>query len=330
MKPILFLICILFGTYSLSLAQNTQDWQIALSKAKKLGDQDATFKWLSIGAETGNPVAQCGLAIAYLHGEGTDKDIRKVEFWATKSAKSGYYYAQTLLGDLNYNVHHNLQEAIYWWEKAAAQNDTHSMQQLANLYFNGGNGVLKDKMVAFKWVEKAAELGDVGAMVTMADAYIFGDRGLNVDYAKALQWYDKAIATGNLSGLHLYSAGVMYKTGMGTEANLKKAFYLFQKAAELKYAQAYNDLAYFYAEGEIVPQNFDIAIEMVDEAIRIEPESSRTCSFYDSKGEILLMQNKKDEAIIIWNKMKKEFPEQIKEMSDSPFITSIKSLTNEN
>ncbi|MBD5306498.1 MAG: hypothetical protein HDS14_02580 [Bacteroides sp.] len=328
MKQILLLLGVSLGMYSLALAQNTENWKQAWMDARNAGDQVAALKWLKVGAEADDAVAQCGLAIAYLHGEGTKKDIQKVEFWAAKSAKSGYAYAQSLLGDLNYNVNHNYKEAIYWWEKAANQNDGHSIQQLANLYFNG-DGVPKDEKEAFMWVERGAENGDVDAMVTMADALIYGDRGLEIDYAKALQWYEKAIATGNLSANYLWNVGHMYQTGMGTDINLKKAFDLFSKSAELKYGQAYNDLAYFYARGEIVPKNFDIALEMVDEAINLEPSSSRTCNFYDTKGEILLMQNKIDEAIKIWNKMNKEFPDQIKEISDSPFIKSIKVIANE-
>ena len=61
-------------------------------------------------------------------------------------------------------------------------------------------------------------------------------------------------------------------------------------------AQCYNSKAYQYAN----VLDYANAISTIDEAIELMPKES---DLYDSKGEILLMQGKDQEALKMWKKV---------------------------
>lgn len=63
-------------------------------------------------------------------------------------------------------------------------------------------------------------------------------------------------------------------------------------------AEFYNSLAYAYTDTNI--SDFENAQVAVDRAISMFPDNAR---YYDSKGEILLMQGLRDEALEMWNKV---------------------------
>lgn len=328
MKKIVIAFIVIFVCVNFTIfAQDENNWPQLFMEASEKGDPKGVFKWLSVGAKKGDPIAQCGLAIAYLHGQGVEKNLYMVENWAIKSAEQGYVNAQSLLGDLYFNEFHDVNKAIYWWEKAAEQEDTHCMQNLGNLYFQGKE-VPQDINKAFEWVKRASYAGDVDASLFLGETYYYGDYGFPVDYNEAFNWFNKAAQLNNKIGL--YRTGYMLAYGPEIKQNLEKAFENLSKSAQLGYAGAYNDLAYFYAKGLYVPQNFSLALEMVDEAINLTPNSNEVINYYDSKGEILLMQNKNEEAIQLWNMMKKRFPSEISSISNTNFVKTIKSITNEN
>jgi len=83
-------------------------------------------------------------------------------------------------------------------------------------------------------------------------------------------------------------AAVTERTG-----DFKKAEELFGIAIELNsdYAEAYNYLAYMWAENNI---KLDIALELSDKSLELEPGNG---AFLDTKGWILYQQGKYDEAL---------------------------------
>ena len=78
-----------------------------------------------------------------------------------------------------------------------------------------------------------------------------------------------------------------------------KAYDFFMKAKETSPA-AYNSLAYMYAEGQYVVQDYKIAMEMIDKAIALLPNEE---GFVDTKGEIYLMMGERDSAMAYANKV---------------------------
>lgn len=74
----------------------------------------------------------------------------------------------------------------------------------------------------------------------------------------------------------------------------------FTKCADANNSAAYNSLAYMYARGEYVRQDYRKAMELVDKAIALAPEDA---NYIDSKGEIYLMMGQRDSALVHWNKV---------------------------
>lgn len=93
--------------------------------------------------------------------------------------------------------------------------------------------------------EKAKELEvlandcDIDAMLELADLYYFNDFD-----EKALYWYETAAEFESADGM--YSAGIMYRDGQGTEQNYEKALEWFLKAAEQDHPGAINEVGVYY------------------------------------------------------------------------------------
>lgn len=119
-------------------------------------------------AEAGDMQAQLGVAQAYQYGLGTEK---------------------------------NVEEAIHWYEQAAAQSSPLAMYELGSLVYAGvapedESQAAKDAAAAsLAWFEKAAKLGFPQAQSTLGLMYGFGDR-VERNRAIGRMW----IATAELNG----------------------------------------------------------------------------------------------------------------------------------
>src|SRR2546421_93529 len=82
---------------------------------------------------------------------------------------------------------------------------------------------------AFYWYQKAAGNGNDVAMYNLAICYENGE-GTEKNLEKAFYWYQKAAENGN--DVAMNNLAICYKNGEGTEKNLEKAFYWYQKADE--------------------------------------------------------------------------------------------------
>ena len=76
-----------------------------------------------------------------------------------------------------------------------------------------------------------------------------------------------------------------------------------------------NNLSFLYANAN----QFDEAIETIDEAIALMPDEA---VLYDSKGEILLMQGKNEEALEMWKKVLELNPDFLKENQDGTNLSN--------
>jgi hypothetical protein len=112
-------------------------------------------------AEGGNAKAQFRLGMAYLKGEGVDRDQPTALKWIGKSAEQGYSEAQYTLGVMHHAGRGALQSfplAFKWFELAAQQNHAEAQYSLGILYRNG-QGVAVDKSKAYVWFNLAASQG---------------------------------------------------------------------------------------------------------------------------------------------------------------------------
>ncbi|PKK63478.1 kinase-like protein [Rhizophagus irregularis] len=89
-------------------------------------------------------------------------------------------------------------------------------------------------------------------------------KGTEKNLEKAFYWYQKAAEKGYIDAMN--SLAICYKNGEGTEKNLEKAFYWYQKAAEKGYIDAMNNLAICYENGEGTEKNLEKAFHLYQKA----------------------------------------------------------------
>lgn len=130
-------------------------------------DDDGIKDLISL-AEQGDCQAQNDLAASYATGDGIAKDLKK---------------------------------AIYWYEKAAAQESGNAVYNLAFMHLLG-EGVDKDEKKATEMFFFAAEqLGNCDAQLVIAEAYENGHLNLPADYEKAAAFYLKAAQRGAVKAI---------------------------------------------------------------------------------------------------------------------------------
>ena len=121
------------------------------------------------------------------------------------------------------------------------------MCNLGILYSNG-LGVKKDAYKAFNWFMKAADGNNISAFAKVANAYAFGE-GVKQSYDQAAEWYRKGAEVGDAESLNNLGA-LLYETG-----ELAKAIDCFERAAQLRYPEAFKNLGYCYSSGTGVIRN---------------------------------------------------------------------------
>lgn len=147
-------------------------------------------------------------------------------------AQSGVDESQLLLGEMYHfgigDVEQNIDQAIFWYTKAADQGNNGARLNLAMLYTDG-MGMKKDYQQALILYLQAIAAGYPLAMNNMGDLYENG-YGVPQDFSKAKEYYLKAIENNVIFGYH--SMGSLYKRGHGVEKNLDKAKQWYQQACD--------------------------------------------------------------------------------------------------
>jgi TPR repeat protein len=91
----------------------------------------------------------------------------------------------------------DMAKALYWYSKAAEQDQPQAIQTLAELYFYGVE-VERKPRIAYTLFLKSAEFKNVEAYYCLGEMY-FAGQGVDRDYNKAYSWYKKAADEGNLA-----------------------------------------------------------------------------------------------------------------------------------
>lgn len=104
--------------------------------------------------------------------------------------------------ELGIDVEQDIQQAHYWYGKAAEQRDARSQYSLGYLY-NEGIGVKQDLMLAKQWYEKSSQQNYAEAQYALAALYYNGI-GVKADLERAKQFYGKACDGGQLEACEEY------------------------------------------------------------------------------------------------------------------------------
>lgn len=159
--------------------------------------------WEKKLAELGNKEAQYEMASKYYLYEG---DYEKTIEWYEKSAKQGYYKAQSKLGLLLYEGTEDHNEAIYWLNQAELQKKD---------YDEDGNLLLQANPKSFKNLTQES-------------------------WQIVLRLYEIAAKKGDyLAQLHL---GICYNEGLGAKKDLDKALYWLKKSLEYECIETFRYL----------------------------------------------------------------------------------------
>ena len=171
-------------------------------------DKEKAAEWYRKAAEGGSAEADVALGDFYCSGFTAAKPVhwdKAAAVWK-EQAEKGSIDAQLKIGNTCYRngfgVPRDGAKAIYWLEKAAAQNHANSpiaMWALGRMY-SGDRDIPRDDAKAFYWTEKSALLGhawtDVWVELKLAQMYESG-QGTKRDLKKAQEWAQKAAARGN-------------------------------------------------------------------------------------------------------------------------------------
>ena len=283
-------------------------------------DEPQGYRWLLKSAEQGYALAEYYVGHCYMNGDGVLKDEQQGFGWYMKAAEQGIVDAQYWVGFCYMSgkgIHKNEYQGYQWFLKSAEQGNALSQRNVGHCYMDG-TGVLKDERQGFQWYMKAAEQGLADAQCSVGFCYMSG-RGVSKDYRQGFQWYMKAAEQGSPEAQ--YNLGLYFSEGKGVQQNYAQAVKWYSAAMVQNYAWAYNNMAYLYINGTGVVKNVQKAFEMVDNAIKIDPNNLQ---FYDTKGELYSIIGDKEKALEVWNFIIAKDIEFQKE--DTPFVQYIRNI----
>ncbi len=231
----------------------------------------ASLHWLRKLADGGDTEAMVEMGSLYINETNFDEGLK----WLHKAADLGITSALTTLGSIyelgNVGMAKDINEAVWWYMKAATNGDISSELHLAQLYRD--NVEVKNLQESFKWFLKVAQQFDSStnrldkiftqvAVVPVAKAY---NKGLGVDQDKteAIKWYKKAADAGETEAE--WRLGVKYNVGDGVDIDMQKALQWYLKAANTPkefgiivrpgVAEAQRNIGYLYRDGEGVAKD---------------------------------------------------------------------------
>ena len=166
------------------------------------------------------------------------------------------------------------EKAFEWFLKSAQEGNKFAQYSLANLYYYG-NGVEKDLSQAFLWYRKSSEQGQPYAPYAVAQMYDKGEyvsqseetaqRYYKVALSGFLELESKDQADDNL----FYKIGVMYKNGLGTEADISKAIDYFKRSAEMNNKNGLYEYGKVLIQGKHIEADLNKGLECIEKSIKL-------------------------------------------------------------
>lgn len=137
-------------------------------------------------AQAGDAQAQFDLGQAYDFAQGAPLDEAQAMRWYLAAAEKGLAEAQNSLGG-RLMSQRKFDQALPWFEKAAAQNHVQSINSLAFLY-DTGQGTKQDRERARELYLKAADRGWAESMWNLANWYGTPAPGSKPDFVTSCAW----------------------------------------------------------------------------------------------------------------------------------------------
>ncbi|MBR3905118.1 MAG: sel1 repeat family protein, partial [Clostridia bacterium] len=254
-------------------------------------------KWYTEAADRGHGLAAEKLVAYYLSGKTDENGQVLVE----KDPEKALHYLNVAYED-NHRCNYVLSwlgwyhagnsgvlaadypKAVGFYEEAAANGDTYSMEQLAKIYGEGQLGS-PDMGKAIEWYEKAAAADSAYAAENLAELYLKGKTDENgqalveKDDEKALMFFQMAAEQGDAYSMEQLAK--IYGEGQLGSPDMGKAIEWYEKAAAADSAYAAEKLAELYLKGKtdengqaLVETDDEKALEYLEKAYQLNPGSS--------------------------------------------------------
>ncbi len=215
---------------------------VVAEQALQQEDYVKALKYAQMAADEGDAQGMGMLATMYYLGYGVDKDLDQTRYWAQQAADRENNVGYTILGQLYYDEENYIFAKAYL-DKGAKLGNNRARMLLADMYHDG-KGVEKNEETARAFLQDAVADGDEEAK-NMLSLYNLIDNHNDLD---AVAHDEQSVANDDPIALIILSS--RYKEGMGVEKDIKKAFELCKKAADMGYAPAQYDLAGYYEAGQ--------------------------------------------------------------------------------
>ena len=255
---------------------------------------DSEYDRLLRKAETGDKLAQYGIAKMLLNRESERYDSERAIEWLTVSAENGYSVAKYMLGKLYLNGEHvtkNVDDAVRWLEDAVNDNNHYAEYLLGKVLLKGevvdrgvsraedllrrsilrnnqyaaytlgkalldGTILSQDKSEAVRLLTMSADRGFAPAEYMLGKLLYKGD-GVKQDISRALHYLEHAAEQDNTYAAYL--AGKIRLTDT-EHKDVEKAFYLFNMAAADGNSYAEYMLGKMFVFGRDIAENYDLGI----------------------------------------------------------------------
>ncbi len=225
--------------------------QIVSWKQIHLNDDDIRELLTFYGESEYNSYIQNNIGLLY---KIYKDDMEKALLWYNRSAAQNYVLAQTNLGSC-YKEIGDCDRARVWYLLAANNGCPMAQCSLGKNYQNG-NGVVVDYKEAYKWYLMSANQGYVIAQSNLGYLYLYG-LGVEKDYEQALLWFGLAISQNDI--VAQCNLGNMYENGWGLEQDYNIAMNIYLLAANKGEPVAYNAIGWLYENGLGVSVNYEEA-----------------------------------------------------------------------
>lgn len=273
MKRILFSLVLLFSVFSLSAQEAWKEHSFMAFEAYKSQNYEEACHWAYMALDEGVGDAIPGfymiLSECEMGCKRGDKAMIAAENAGKRGIPDGYYVAGMLCLDGSaFNATLNVKKGLDYLSKAADADHLAAILELANCYNQGTYGVTPNSYEYFRYIKKAADLGDV---------------------------------------LALYNMGWCYQSGTGVSKDLQKAESYFLRLVDEGVYLGYNQMGYSCA----YQKKYADAYRWFDRGIEAYQQKGASSyswdwtldNLYDSKGEVMLMEGKYEEAMPIYRRL---------------------------
>ncbi len=196
--------------------------------AAERGDYRAALAIWGPLAHSGVGRAQNNIGACFAEGLGVARDPALALRWLTLSAQSGDPVGQRNLAALHFKgegVAQSDAEAIRLYRLAAEQGDAPAQDMLSWMLLETGNE--GDRPEAFRWASAAAEAG-IAASMTRVGMIHHDALGVERDAVQAAAWWQKGVAAGDADAKAMLGAATLL--GQGVEKDADRALALLTEA----------------------------------------------------------------------------------------------------